>query len=193
MNSHAELLKLLVPPVSYDRNGLVLSAELEAIGGVLDDFQDLVTALLRELDPRAASILLPEWETTYGLPDSCYAADDTLVDRRLRLASKVAAIGGISAPYFLDLAVKLGYTDVSIQRFLPTTCEASCEDQLLDSSWLFAWQVTIPGQQTIHRVLSAESSCDEPLDAYKQGPLECLLLRLSPPESVLLFNYGEPQ
>ncbi|KAF1041321.1 MAG: hypothetical protein GAK35_03375 [Herbaspirillum frisingense] len=50
MNSHAELLKLLIPPVSYERNGLVLSAELEAIGGALDDFQDLVNVLQRELE-----------------------------------------------------------------------------------------------------------------------------------------------
>ena len=191
MSGHADLLKLLVPPVAYDRTGIALSAELTAIGNQLDASQTMVDELLIELDPRTASALLPEWEAAYGLPDECYAATDTVTDRRVRLAGKVAEIGGLSKPYFLNLAKQLGYVDVAINQFNPSTCEMACDDALRDESWRFAWEVVIPGQQTIHRVLGADSACDEPLDAYKQGPLECLLLRLNPADAVLLFNYGE--
>jgi len=191
MNRHSDLLKLLLPPVAYDRTDVALTAEVNAIGTQLDVVQTVVTDLLVELDPRTASALLPEWEASYGLPDECYADTDTVADRRLRLAGKVAETGGISKPYFLNLATQLGYHDVSITRFTQTTCEMSCEDALYDGSWLFAWQVNIPGQQTIHQYFGIDSSCEDPLDSYKQGPLECLLLRLNPGDAVVLFNYEE--
>lgn len=190
MGKHADLLKLLLPPVAYDPTGPALSAESEAVGKQLDDFEAIVDSLPLEIDPRTASALLPEWERTYGLPDDCQGPAETIPDRRARLAAKVAETGGLSLPYFLGLATALGYQNVSITKFKPTTCEMACEDALRDESWRFAWQINVPGQQNVHRYFSADSACDEPVDAYKQGPLECLIARLQPADSIALFNYG---
>ena len=190
MQSHADLLKLLLPPVAYDRTGKRLSAELSAEGAQLDRFAATVEAILAETDPRTASYLLPDWERVYNLPDECSQPAETIIDRRVRLAGKVAETGGISKNYFLALAEALGYQNISITSFKPTTCESSCEAQLMDESFRFLWQVNVPGQQTVHRIAGCESSCEDPLEAYKQGPLECLFNKLQPADAIIQFNYG---
>jgi uncharacterized protein YmfQ (DUF2313 family) len=192
MNRHADLLKLLLPPVAYDRRAPRITAEVEAVGARLDAFNAEADSLQREIDPRTASALLPDWERVYGLPDECRGAADMVADRRARLAAKVAETGGLSKSYFIGIATALGYQNVTIDRFRPTTCEASCEAALMDEAWRAAWRINVPGQQDIYRAASCESVCEEPLDAYKQGPLECLIDRLKPADSIALFNYGEP-
>jgi uncharacterized protein YmfQ (DUF2313 family) len=190
MGSHANLLKLLLPPVAYDKTGPALSAEIFAEGKSLDDVQSLVNALALETDPRTTSALLPDWERVYGLPDDCRGAADTIADRRIRLTTKVAETGGLSKPYFISLATALGYNGVTITSFKPTTCEMSCDGAVMDETWRFAWQVNIPNQQNVHRFFGAESSSDEPIDSYKQGPVECLFIKLKPAASRVLFNYN---
>ncbi|OFJ46389.1 hypothetical protein BA896_021780 [Janthinobacterium lividum] len=190
MGLHANLLKLLLPPVAYEKTGPTLSAEIFAEGKQLDDYQAMVEALLPETDPRSTTALLPDWERVYGLPDECRGAADTVADRRARLATKVAETGGLSAPYFIALAAALGYTGVTITSFRPTTCEMSCEGAVRDETWRFAWQVNVPNQQNVHRFFSAESASEDPVDAYRQGPVECLFIKLKPAGSLVLFNYN---
>ncbi|TCS38471.1 uncharacterized protein YmfQ (DUF2313 family) [Paucimonas lemoignei] len=189
MSRHADLLKLLLPSEAYDKSGAALTADVEGVGNQLDGFQLLVEAILLEIDPRTTSMLLPDWERVYGLPDECRGAVETLADRRNRLAAKVAETGGISKSYFIRLAAALGYPNVTITKFKPTNCEMSCEGAFRDESWRFAWQMNVPGQTDIHTQFSAESSCEEPVDFYKQGPLECLITKLQPAEGIVLFNY----
>jgi uncharacterized protein YmfQ (DUF2313 family) len=189
MSPSANLLKLLLPPVAYDKNGPALSAAIEAEGIELDKFQGTVGAALLEIDARSATYLLPDFERVYGLPDECRGAAETITDRRLRLAAKIAETGGISRSYFQTLAAALGYQNVTITSFKQTTCEAPCDAQLLDESWRFGWRVNLPGQADVHRYASCEAGCGDSLETYKQGPLECLLNKLSPPESVVMFNY----
>jgi uncharacterized protein YmfQ (DUF2313 family) len=193
MSAHADLLKLLLPPVAYDKAGPVLSAEIEAEGKQLDEFEAFVQALQVEMDPRTATALMPDWERNHGLPDECRSEAETIIERRVRLAAKVAEVGGISKPYFLNLAASLGYENVSITSFKPTTCEMSCEAPLMEEDWRSAWRVNVPGQQNIHRFFTCESSCEDPVDSYKQGPLECLFIKLKPADSIVLFNYGESE
>jgi uncharacterized protein YmfQ (DUF2313 family) len=190
MSRHADLLKLLLPPVAYDKAAPALSAEIEAEGQRLDEFEDAATALLDEIDPRTTTNLLPEWERVYGLPDECRGAADTVADRRARLAAKVAETGGLSRAYFISIATALGYQGVTIDAFKPTTCEMPCDGAFRDESWRFALRMNVPGQQNVHRYFSAAAGCDEPVDSYKQGPLECLIAKLQAPEVVVLFNYG---
>jgi len=190
MNAHADLLKLLLPPVAYDRTGKQLSDELAAEGAQLDRFAAMVQEILAETDPRTTSYLLADWERVYGLPDECSQPAETIIDRRLRLASKVAETGGISKTYFLQLATALGYQNISITSFKPTSCESPCDAPLMDESFRFLWQVNVPGQQTVHRIAGCDSSCEDPLEAYKQGPLECLFNKLQPAEAIIQFNYG---
>lgn len=190
MGLHADLLKLLLPAVAYEKAGPALSAEVVAEGNQLDAFQDLIEALPPETDPRSTSALLQDWERVYGLPDECRGQADTIADRRLRLVAKVAETGGLSKPYFIALASALGYTGVTITSFKPTNAEMGCEDAVRDESWRRAWQVNMPNQQNVHRLFSAESASEDPVDVYRQGPVECLIGKLKPAHTLVLFNYN---
>lgn len=189
--AHADLLKRLLPPVSYDPTGRGMAGQAEGVGRALDDVQAIIDELPLELEPRTTNYLLTEWERSYGLPDECQVAVETIAERRARLAAKVAETGGISRPYFIGLATALGYQNVTITNFKPATCEMSCEDALRDELSRFVWQMNVPNQQGIHRFLSCDSACDEPIDSYKQGPLECVIGKLQPADAIVIFNYGE--
>jgi uncharacterized protein YmfQ (DUF2313 family) len=110
MGAHADLLKALLPPVAYDTTGHALSAELEAEGKQLDDYQAAVIALQQEMDPRTTTVLLPEWERVYGLPDEGLTLASTIEERQVVLTAKVGATGGLSKPYFKALLEAAGYT-----------------------------------------------------------------------------------
>lgn len=190
MDTHSDLLKQLLPPVAYDKTGFSLSAEIFAHGKSLDEAQLLIDSLLLETDPRTTVALLSDWERVYGLPDDCCSTLDAAAERRVRLATKVAEIGGLSKPYFINLATALGYSDVTITSFKPTTCEMTCDGAVMDETWRFAWQVNIPNQKNVHRFFGAESASDEAIDTYKQGVVECLFKKLKPAASLVLFNYN---
>lgn len=189
MSGHASLLKLLLPPIAYDKNGPVLSAEIAAHAAQLDAFQQLVDALMVEIDPRTTDLLLTSWERVYGLPDACVGAGATLQERRTYLAAKVAETGGLSKPYFERLAQVLGYQDTTIAAFQPCHCEMSCEAALRDEPWRLAWEVNLPNEGDNYAVFRADSPCTDPVDYYLVGTLECLFSRLKPAHTLLLFTY----
>lgn len=193
MNKHAELLKLLLPPVAYDRTGVALSAELEAEGTQLDAFEAFVTALMDEIDPRTTTMLLPDWERVYGLPDGCGAGGDangaSIEQRRAYLVAKIALGGGLSKSYFEQLAVSLGYQDTTIMPCPPITCESSCESAFYDDIWRLVWRVNLPHEGDNYTVFRADSACSEPVDLYMTGLLECTFMRLKAAHTYVIFTY----
>lgn len=189
MGVHADLLKLLLPPVAYDKTGGALAAEIAAEGAQLDTFQALVDALLLEVDPHTTNLLLDDWERVYGLPDACGSADSTLEERRAYLVAKIAETGGLSKAYFLNLAAVLGYFDTTITSFRPTGCESSCEATIIDETWRLAWSVNLPHEGDNHSFFRADSVCTEAVDYYLMGMLECVFMRLKPAHTYVLFTY----
>lgn len=144
MSPHAELLKALLPPIAYERNGNALNAELQAVGKQLDNLQAMVQALLLEIDPRTTTQLLPDWERTYGLPDAGLTLPQTVADRQILLAAKVGATGGLSKPYFKALLQAAGYTALIDQPrgfFAGVSC---CGDRLYDPAKVtWYWRIRL--------------------------------------------------
>lgn len=189
MSAHADLLKLLLPPVAYDKSGLALSAELLAEGTRLDEYQAFIEALLLETDPRTADVLLSDWERVYGLPDACAGFGATLAERRANLVAKVAETGGLSRPYFENLAAVLGYVDTTITTFKPIGCESTCEAPVVDDPWRFAWSVNLPHEGDNYTSFHADSVCTDAVDYYLVGLLECVFMRLKPAHTYVIFTY----
>lgn len=190
MTTHAELLKLLLPPVSYDKTGLALSAALMAEGARLDAFMTVVDTLLLETDPRTTDLLLDDWERVYGLPDTCGVAGGTLDERRARLAAKVAETGGLSRTYFEHLAEVMGYADTTVASIRPASCEMSCEVGLYDEPWRQVWTVNLPHEGDNHSFFRADSGCTEAVDYYLVGMAECVFPRLKPAHTLVQFTYN---
>ncbi|RSK77125.1 DUF2313 domain-containing protein [Pandoraea apista] len=65
--------------------------------------------LLIDSFPGTAFELLPEWEKTLGLPDPCAGVAPTIEARRAQVVARLAAVGGQSVAYFIQLATNLGY------------------------------------------------------------------------------------
>jgi uncharacterized protein YmfQ (DUF2313 family) len=194
MITHADLLKLLLPPVAYDKTGITLSAELEAEGTQLDSFAAFVESLLEEIDPRTTTALLEDWERVYGLPDACGGPDAaaSIEERRAYLVAKVAETGGLSKAYFERLAAVLGYQDTEISRYPLVTCASSCESAVRDDlRWRFAWRVNLPHEGDNYSVFRADSTCTTSVDFYLTGVLECVFQRLKPAHTYVLFTYNK--
>jgi uncharacterized protein YmfQ (DUF2313 family) len=151
---------------------------------------DLRAAELREeADPRTTVEMLPDWERVAGLPDPCAGQAQTLAERRQRLVAKLAARGGQSRAYFIGVAAQLGYT-VTIEEFPQFTCTSRCNEALNPASvrWQYAWRVRAPANTV--RVMTCQSGCDEPLATWGNQILECVLGRLKPGQTTLIFAYG---
>jgi uncharacterized protein YmfQ (DUF2313 family) len=191
---HAELLKRLLPPVAYDPNAPLISAELEAEGAALDAANSSADLLLVESDPRTTSQLLPDFERVLGLPDSCCGTDaaSTIGQRRARVVEKSYAKGGQSRPFFINLAARLGYNDVSISEFRPMTCEDPCDRPVYGADWCFAWQMNIGDYFAIHS-MTCEDPCDSPLRSWQQSELLCRINQLKPAHTLALVNWTMTQ
>lgn len=141
--------------------------------------------------PGTAIELLPEWESTLGLPDSCGGAPGSIAERQARLVLKLQEPGGMSKGYFLSLAAVLGYLDVTITEFGPTNCEMNCESAVMGEQFRFLWTVNLPHQGDNHSVFRADGRCNERIDRYSFGALECQLMRLKPAHTQVIFTYRE--
>ena len=169
------------------RPGAVLSRLLAAEADELARIDRRTDDLLSEADPRNATETLSDWERVLGLPDGCAPNATSTRERRAAVLAKFTSVGGQSVPYFTALAASLGYT-VTITKFRPHTCEHDCEHAVYDDPWAFAWQVNA-ALNTI-REQSCVDDCEMPLRVWGNTQLECMMRRLAPAESYVLFAYS---
>lgn len=188
---HADFFKQLLPPESYDPNGPQLNVELAAEGKALDAAQEHVAALIREADPRTVSETLEDWDRVYGLPDPCVGPGQTFGQRVAALAAKVLAIGGLTRDYYIAQAAALGYPGATIEEFGPMTCNDGCNDPIYGEEWRFVWRLNVPQTFAI-TTLDCNSPCDEPLRAWGNTALQCVISRLKPAHTLVFFGYGAP-
>lgn len=189
MSSHADLLKLSLPPVSYVPNGRALGAELVAEGNALDHAQWLADQLLLEADPRTTAAMLADWERVYGLPDPCVVAAGIVqgtAERRAALVARVTMQGGQSAAYFIALAAALGYT-VTITEGHPHTTEHDTEDPVTDEQYRFVWYVNSALNTLIE--LTTEDNTEMATAVWNNKLLECVISRFKPAHTLALFIY----
>lgn len=185
---HADLLALLLPPVSYDPKGERLSVELSAEGAALDRAQANAARVQDAITPYGAAELLPDWERNYGLPDPLLGQDQTLQERLAVLLQRINEMGGLSRDYFLFVALNLGYS-VSLTEFQPFTVGMAVEQPLFDDDWVFVWQINAP-ETTVVEFCVELSAVEEPLQKWGNAMLEAVLRRIAPSHTVLHFAYG---
>jgi uncharacterized protein YmfQ (DUF2313 family) len=145
--------------------------------------------VLAETFPCTTSELLEEWEATLGLPDPCIGELATLQERQAAVCAKFSAQGGQSRAYFVALAQSLGI-NISVRTFRPFyVSEGRADEHLYDEQWAYVWQINAPivGTEVWFRV--DESTVDEPLLAFGNSTLECLLNQYKPAHTQLIFVY----
>lgn len=184
-----QLQQLLPTGIAWPRDmEATLTKLLSALADSLSRSHNRTADLIDESDPRTTTEMLPDWETTLGLPDACSAAATTLQERRAALLAKLTSRGGQSRQFFIDLAATLGF-EVTITEFGPFLAGVSAAgDACGTEEWRFVWRVNAPAE-TIHEV-SCEEPCEDPIRYWGNELLECAITRLKPAHTSVLFGYG---
>jgi len=162
------------------------------IGAWADEFEIVdgsVQSFLNEFFPDTTTAFLPDWERVAGLPDPCSGLASTIALRRKDLIARITAVGGQSRQYFIDLAAAAGYT-ITITEFFPFRVNINAVgDPLTGENWRFAWQVNgVDNEVDYFQV--GENAVGDPLATWGEGRLECLMRRLKPAHTIVIFNYS---
>lgn len=144
------------------------------IGAMMKTYERLCARdahLLVDAFPVAPVELLPEWESSLGLPDPCAGPSPTLEQRQRQVNARFIGRGGQSAAYFISVAAALGYTaSVSIMTFSPSRFGRAFGLPFGGAQWSYVWQLITP------------SGPNDPA-------LVCEITRLAPAHTVPLFKF----
>ena len=131
-------------------------------------------SIITEKDTRFTTLLLPEFEEDYGLPDACSDAGASETERRENLRSRFLGINRMDKQYYIDLALELGFI-ATITEFTPFWSGlGKSGDPCGDQDVLFFWQVNVD---------ASTPAIDE---------LACFFTKLKPAWTHLLFTLVGP-
>lgn len=183
------LLGLLLPPVAYDTTQPRLAAELAAEGAVLDMAQQLSDRVLGAITPIYAQSLLTDWERVLDIaptPDSNYQ------QRLGNVLIKIAETGGLSIPYFIRLASRLGYA-ITIDELHPfRTGTSRCGERLMVHDAIWTWRVNVFGTSAKKYYFRAGlSAVGERLMTFGDTVIESVFNDLKPAHTFCYFSYQD--
>jgi uncharacterized protein YmfQ (DUF2313 family) len=185
----------------------VLQVVLAGLAQIWGDEVEVLAArlLVNESDPRQTVILLPDWEKAWGLPDACLAEPLTVADRQKTLVAKMTMLGAQSRAFMTAQAAREGYT-IAIKEYAPFMCGVSrCGDtsaQNPDNDGSPRWQIGAPemrfywttsiGQARLSwfRASSGQAGVDPMLRIGIATDLDCMLTRIKPAHTQIVFDYS---
>lgn len=173
------------------RRGSDMHSVLRALAGSYEASDSDAVQLLEGAFPKTASVLLPEWEKTLGLPDDCAIGEiDTIPKRQSAVLSKLLRTGGMSKPYYISLASEMGY-DITITEFRQARAGLSaCGDALNGDEWPFVWRVNA-GETQLNYAVAGRSYCGDPLRSWGDRYFECHFNQISPSHTILQVGYDQ--
>lgn len=187
---YRQMLGTLLPRgPAWDADDLLLTGLAPSLAAV----HERADALMLETDPRSVTELIDRYESISGLPDSCAPAGvQTMQQRRQRLDAKLNLAGGLNESFYLAQLEALGYAGVSITRYSKSqfTCLSSCTDSLYSNEWRYYWQVNMPASTQINP-MTAISNCTASLRTWGDTVAECVLEKLAPSHTYVIFRYPE--
>lgn len=187
--SHADLLAMLLPPVSYTPAAPVLASELAAEGLALDAAQHSANRVTAAVTPYLAGPLLPDWERLCAIAPPVGAG----YQQRLQaVLAKLAETGGLSIAYFTRLAEGMGFR-VTILEPQPLRAGSGRAGDIVwvpDIVWV--WQVIVHGPTShVFRFRVGQSAAGERLTVFGDVLVEALFKDLKPAHTFVYFAYQE--
>ncbi|MBD8126556.1 YmfQ family protein [Pantoea agglomerans] len=187
---YRQMLGALLPRgPAWDSDDLLLTG----FASSLSEAHGRADALMLETDPRSVTELIDRYESISGLPDSCAPAGvQTLQQRRQRLDAKLNLPGGINESFYLGQLAALGYTGVTITRYKKSqfNCLSDCTDLLYSDEWRYYWQVNMPASTNVSSMTTI-SNCTDSLRTWGDTTAECVLEKLAPSHTYVIFRYPE--
>lgn len=185
-----QLQALLPPGPAWSKDDDTTLARLfGALAAELARVDGRAWQILEEADPRTTAELFLDWERAAGLPDACaeaFGGEQTMQQRRTALVGRLTTLGGQSPAYFIGLAAALGYA-ITITEYRAHTVEDDVEYPLLGEAWNFAWQVNAALNSVTESTV--DSTVEDPLAAWGNALLECVIERMKPAQSTVIFSY----
>ena len=146
--------------------------------------------LLVDAFPGSTTELLPEWESTLGLPDPCMGDNPTLQQRRAQVVARLTTNGGQNAAFYIAYAAALGF-QITVTNYAPFRAgQSKAGQQLGTTDWFFTWSINAP-QNTVTHFAAGQSTAGEPLATWGNEVLECEMENLKPAHTILQFRYLE--
>jgi len=190
----SQLRALLPPGIAWQTEGeTYLDALLSGMAEELAMVSARADQLVEEADPRSTNELLTDYERMCGLPDPCLigiADEITTAERRASVLARLINVGAQSAQYFEMLAKSIGYP-VKVEDFKLHDVDSDVDYPLYAEPWQYAWRVTAP--HTLVRELDVMDTVDDPLASWGNLVMECIINRLKPAHTVVIFSYEEAE
>lgn len=145
--------------------------------------------MLEEIDPRTATLMLPDFERVLG-PDPCGRDPSTmsLAQRRQLAHQRWTARGGASIQYFVALAARRGVAINIVENRTTQADGAQAGDELIESPEQFAWTIELALLgETVARADEAQAG-DLLLD-ITLSDVECDIRRAKPAHTEVAFRY----
>lgn len=149
--------------------------------------------LMTEISPGESVELIDRYEALCGLPDKCIPDGvQTLTQRQRRLAAKINGYGGINEAFYLNQLRVLGYDAVTITQFQNNDPDApdTWPPDTTKDDYRYYWQVNIPDSAAT-TVMTCTDSCNSALRTWGDTVAECVIDKLCPSHTVVLFSYED--
>lgn len=152
---------------------------------------DILT-LIRESDPRTASVTLSDWFDDWGIPDNCLKLIDSagLDEYKRTLVTKISTLGYSFGELVALIANSLGYENVKIENFDTFTTNSSVDKAIYDEHWKSSF-MTITVDKFNPKYFQADWTVEKPLAEWGDQLFECLVKSLAPCHANVIFLYGQ--
>lgn len=180
------LINLLPPGPAWEGDHPLI----EGLAPSLARVHQRASKLMTEIDPGATVELIDRYEALCGLPDECTLDGvQTIMQRQKRLAAKVNGYGGINESFYRRQLDALGYPEVTITQYQNAETNPR-PDLATDDDYRFLWAVNIPASANID-VMTCISSCNDSLRTWGDTVIECVIDKLAPSHSEVIFTYSD--
>jgi len=173
------------------KTGGVLDVLYGGFAYALGSGESQTEKLYVEIHPREAEALLSDFERVLG-PDPCGRdqGEQTLDRRQRRAHQRWTATGGQSIPYFVEIARNLG-AQIEVQEFWPSFAGGMVAgDSLTPEGEQFVWLVKMKLINPDWFITGRNEAWDS-LFTFENSDIECVLQRLKPAHTTLIFAYQE--
>jgi uncharacterized protein YmfQ (DUF2313 family) len=160
---------------------------LQGMAASLARLHDDADRVLTELDPHTTVDLLPDWERMLGLPDPCMPPASTLTQRRNLVLGRIAEVGGQSKQYLIDVAAAYGYA-ITITEHRYFRAGMTVGQPIVGEALHLTFIVHYPSLP-VSRFRVGRSRVGEPLVVFDNATLECIINRIKPAQTFVIFDY----
>lgn len=207
--AHAMIAQMATGEIWPRTPSSTLVRAVTGLAGVVGRWASRCGTFLRtEAFPPSSLDMLPDWERVLGLPEPCLpVTSPTISERQLQVSEKLARRPGRQdRAYFVDLAARLGYT-ITLTEYIPAQCGVTqCGVTVTDTDTPYAiagagcgtpairyvWSITVTGPRLTWFAVGAgggRAATDPHLKIRRAEDLECLLGKLKPAHTKLIFDY----